>query len=65
MTYYVQIPCIVTRDRPNRTATPDRWVIIPVQADSQAQAVERVEKALVSMCTPSKEERDIDIDDGC
>ena len=46
MIYYVQIPCCVTRDRPNRTAATDRWLIVPIEADSPAKALESAEKAL-------------------
>lgn len=60
MTYYVQIPCFITRDKPNRTAIPDRWLIVPVEADSQAKALERVENALTCAVKEAKTPREVD-----
>lgn len=45
-TYFVQIPCFVSLDRPNRTATPDRVIAIEVQAESGQEAMKLIEEAL-------------------
>lgn len=49
MTYYVQIPCFVSKNHPNRTATPNSWIEVEVRADSPLEAIRRVERALVSL----------------
>lgn len=49
MIYYIQIPCFITRDRPNRTAIADRWLVVPVEADTQAKATARLEQTLTTL----------------
>lgn len=44
-TYFVQIPCFVSLDRPNRTATPDRVLAIEVRAESGQEAMKLIEEA--------------------
>lgn len=70
MTYYVQIPCFITRDRPNRTATADRWLVVPVEADSQVEAIGKVEMALTVLVRVGPQEIGVGTlqdgtDDGC
>ena len=51
-TYFVQIPCFVSLDRPNRTATPDRVIAIEVRAESGQEAMKLVEEALRNAALP-------------
>lgn len=60
MIYYIQIPCFITRDLPNRTAIADRWLVVPVEADTQAKALERTEKALIVLAQEGRTPRETD-----
>jgi hypothetical protein len=64
--YFVQIPCAIARGQANSTSTPDRWLIIPVKADTQTKALERVTMALTALAQEGKMPRDgDDPDDWC
>jgi hypothetical protein len=59
-TFYVQIPCYVAKGRPERSMHADKWLDIPVEADSFNEACTKVQKALTSLVQSAPEPREIE-----
>jgi hypothetical protein len=57
--FYIQIPCYVTKGRPERAMTADRHLVVPIEAESPSKAIERLQAALIALTQTAAEPREI------